>query len=143
MKILGIDYGAKRIGLAISDENKTMAFPREIVLNDKNIFKNLVLLFKEENIGEIVVGDSRDLAGELNKISEQIEIFISKLKSDFHLPVHKQKEFFTSVEARKVRNTKQMLNQSESHSKIKKKRIGKVDANAAALILQRYLDKKK
>ena len=41
MRILGIDYGTKRIGLAISDENEGLAFPREIFFNDVKIFKNL------------------------------------------------------------------------------------------------------
>jgi RNase H-fold protein (predicted Holliday junction resolvase) len=55
--------------------------------------------------------------------------------------VHKQKEFLTSVEARKSKNDKSTLNQAQSHSKVKQIKSGRIDASAAALILQRYLDK--
>lgn len=125
MKLLGIDYGTKRIGVAISDENATLAFPKMIILNDINALKHLGEILEKENISEIVVGESEDFSGKLNPISEKIEIFISELKDKFKLPIHKQKEFWTSVEARRFQGS------------------GKaVDASAAALILQRYLDKK-
>ena len=124
-RFLGIDFGTKRIGLAISDENKMLAFPKEVILNDKNVFERLGEVIKEENILEIVVGESMDFDGEPNKVAKEIEIFILKLKTEFNLLVHKQKEFLTSVEARRYKD---------------KDRQNGVDAGAAALILQRYLD---
>jgi len=124
MRLLGIDYGAKRIGIAISDEGGKLAFPREILPNDKNIFKSLGKVIEEENIGEIVIGESSDFAGKPNPIAKQIETFSRELKKRFKLPVYKEKEFLTTIEARRY---------GESN---------KVDASAAALILQRYLDRK-
>jgi len=141
MRFLGVDYGTKRIGLAISDENGTIAFPKEILANDLNTFKNLAVLIKKENIEEIVVGESVDFSGKLNALSGRIEVFILELKEKFGLPVQKQKEFLTSVEVRKSKNSKGSLNQSQAHSKVKQIKSGRVDASAAALILQRYLDK--
>ncbi|MBI2630653.1 Holliday junction resolvase RuvX [Candidatus Nomurabacteria bacterium] len=141
-RFLGIDYGTKRIGLAISDENRTLAFPKEILLNSKDTFSKLEEIIKEENIGEIVVGESVDFRGHLNALSARIEVFILELKEKFNLPVHKQKEFLTSVEARKAGSTKKSLRQSQVHSKIKQIKSGRIDASAAALILQRYLDKR-
>ena len=142
MRFLGIDYGTKRIGLAISDENGTLAFPKEILANDIKTFENLAILIKKENIKEIVVGESVDFSGKLNALSGRIEVFILELKEKFNLPVHKQKEFLTSVEARKSTNTKKDFNSPQSHSKVKQIKSGRVDASAAALILQRYLDRR-
>src|ERR1035437_9418902 len=98
-RFLGIDYGTKRIGLAISDENGRLAFPKEIVLNDKDTFKRLEEILKTENISEIVVGESVDFRGHLNALSARIEIFIQELEEKFEIPIHKQKEFLPSVEA--------------------------------------------
>jgi len=140
-RFLGIDYGTKRIGVAISDENHTLAFPKEIVINDLNTFKKLGGIIRGENVSEIVIGESVDFSGKLNALSGRIEVFILELKEKFNLPVHKQKEFLTSVEARKSGSSKKDFNLSQAHSKLKQIKSGRVDASAAALILQRYLDK--
>jgi len=140
-KFLGIDYGTKRIGLATSDENNTLAFPKEIVLNDSKTFEKLAQILKEENIGEIVIGESVDFKGALNALSARIEVFILELSERFNLPVHKQKEFLTSVEARKSKDSKKSLAPREAHTRLKQIKSGRIDASAAALILQRYLDK--
>ena len=135
-RILGIDYGAKRIGLAISDEEATLAFPKEILFNDSNVFKKIIEIVQNENISSFVVGDSVDLNDVKNPISEKIDVFVKKLESEFNLPVYKQKEFFTSVEAR-GRDGKEQNNAR----KTKQVQNVKIDDSAAALILQRYLDK--
>ncbi len=141
MRFLGIDYGVKRIGLAISDENHTLAFPKEIVLNNKDAFRKIGDILEKENITGIVIGESLNFLGNPNSVLEEIEIFISKLKQEFGIKIHKEKEFLTSVEARKIGNTKMNLHKTQAHSKIKKIRSDKVDAGAAALILQRFLDR--
>jgi len=141
MKFLGIDYGTKRIGLAISDENCRLAFPKEIILNDKNTFKKLAEVFKREKISEVVIGESVDFSGKLNSLSARIEVFILEFKEKFELPVHKQKEFLTSVEARRY-SSSNTLSPSQAHTRIKQIKSGRVDASAAALILQRYLDRR-
>ena len=140
-RFLGIDYGTKRIGIAVSDENGRLAFPKEILPNDFKTFDKLRFLVEKENIKEIVVGESVDFSGKLNALSGRIEVFILELKEKFDLPVHKQKEFLTSVEARRSKNSKNDFNSPQSHSKVKQIKSGRVDASAAALILQRYLDK--
>ena len=142
MKILGIDYGTKRIGLATTDENNTLAFPKSIIFNDSHTFKNLDKIIKEDKIQAIVVGESTNFRGEPNTLASRIEVFIKELEKKFQLPVYKQKEFLTSIEARKRAVNKKNLSRSGAHSKLKKTKSDKVDASAAALILQRYLDKK-
>ena len=123
MRFLGIDYGTKRIGIAVSDENIILAFPKGILLNNLNIFKNIGEILKTENISEIVIGESVNFKGKENIVSKEIKTFILELKDKFNLPIHEQKEFLTSVEARRFQKKKE------------------VDDSAAALILQRYLDR--
>ena len=123
-RFLGLDYGAKRIGIAISDENGSMAFPKEILANDQSFWLKLRVILKNYKVSEIVIGESVDFSGKLNPLSGPMEIFILELRAKFKMPVHKQKEFLTSVEARRYIKSEY------------------ADASAAALILQRYLDKK-
>ena len=94
---------------------------------------------KKENIKEIVIGESVDFSGKLNALSGRIEVFILGLSEKFNLPIHKQKEFLTSVEARRYENLGGQARQANAHSRLKQKKSGRVDAGAAALILQRYL----
>src|SRR5665811_1410515 len=142
MRFLGIDYGTKRIGLAFSDENHTLAFPKEIILNNKDIFEKLGEILAKENIGEIVVGESLDFSGQPNVVTKQVENFISELEKQFGVKIHREKEFLTSVEARKIGDTKMTYQKTQTHNKMKKKEDKKVDASAAALILQRFLDRR-
>ena len=136
-KILGIDYGTKRVGTAISDENEILAFPNGIFPNDLNLFKKIEEILAEENITEIVVGESVDFSGKPNILMKEIQIFITELKARFTVPVFTEKEFLTSVEARGKAGKE--INNAR---KIKKEISKKIDDKAAALILQRYLDKK-
>jgi len=112
MKFIGIDYGTKRIGIAISDENGTLAFPKEIVLNDANTLKRIGEIIEKEKITELVIGESVDFSGKLNALSARIEVFILELQEKFNLLIHKQKEFLTSVEARRGGSNKIELSPS-------------------------------
>ena len=94
-RFLGIDYGDKKIGLAISDENKVLAFPKEVIVNNKYTFDKISEILKAEKVLEIVVGESLDLKGKPNTISNDVDIFISELEIKFNVPIHRQKEFFT------------------------------------------------
>ncbi|MFH1608975.1 MAG: Holliday junction resolvase RuvX [Patescibacteria group bacterium] len=141
MRFLGIDYGTKRIGIAISDEYGRLAFPKKIVFNNLDTLKEIGKILNKEKVNEIVVGESVDFSGKLNILSAQIDFFIKDLEEKFKLPVRKQKEFLTSVEARRPKDGKIFVNQKQAHSRVKQKKSGHIDASAAALILQRYLDK--
>lgn len=142
MRFMGIDYGTKRIGVAISDQNCVLAFPKEIISNDSDTFKKIGGIIKEEGVREIVIGESVDFSGKLNALSGRIEVFILELKERFKLPTRKQKEFLTSVEARRLQNGNKAPRRTQARSKIKQIKSGRADASAAALILQRYLDKR-
>ena len=137
MRYLGIDYGSKRVGLATSDDDGVFAFPYKILKNDLALFDTIHNICGEENIQGIVVGESTDLSGEPNKIMGSIEKLVKTLEADLGLPIYLQKEFMTTIEAR-GRAGKEVNNAR----KVAKGEQAAADASAAALILQRYLDKK-
>jgi putative holliday junction resolvase len=136
MRYLGIDYGSKRVGIAISDEDGSMAFPKMILKNDLSLLDTIFNMCEKEKISAIVLGESYDLSGKPNKIMGSIEEFKQNLEGELDMPVYYEKEFMTSVFARG--NEGKNVNNAK---KVKKEDKGKVDASAAALILQRYLDK--
>jgi putative Holliday junction resolvase len=137
MKYLGIDYGSKRVGLATSDDGGTFAFPYKILKNDTTLIDTIHNICGEENISAIVMGESTDLSGNPNKIMGSIEELVKNLEADLGLPIYLQKEFMTTIEAR-GRAGKEVNNAR----KVAKGEQAAADASAAALILQRYLDKK-
>ncbi|MEA3399414.1 MAG: Holliday junction resolvase RuvX [Patescibacteria group bacterium] len=134
MKYLGIDYGSKRVGVAISDEEKSFAFPLDIIPNNLNLLNNILTICESQQIERIIIGESKDLSGKDNEIMGEINEFKQKLEE--HFPVFFEKEFMTSIEAQ-GREGKEINNARKAKKKEKKK----VDDSAAALILQRYLDR--
>lgn len=137
MKYLGIDYGSKRVGLSLSDEEGMIAFPYKIIKNDMEFVDNIHNICGIEEISAIVLGESRDMSGVPNKIMGSIEEFKRNLEVELDLPIYFEKEFMTSVFARGNDGKK------ENNARKEKKITGKkIDDSAAALILQRYLDKK-
>ena len=114
-----------------------MAFPKGIILNDEKSLKKINVIITEENIAEVVIGESLDFKGEKNALWYKVENFINELKKKVRSPIQKQKEFLTSVEARTIEGK-----EKNNARKIKKEVNKKIDDSAAALILQRYLDQK-
>lgn len=125
MRYLGIDFGSKRVGIAISDETNSFAFPLKVLLKSDNLIETIVVLCKENNVSEIVVGESRDFSQKNNRIMEEIVPFVEKLKEKIDLPVQMHPEFLTSQEAERLQGKNDMH-----------------DASAAALILKSFLDLK-
>jgi putative Holliday junction resolvase len=137
MRYLGIDYGSKRVGLSLSDEEGMMAFPYKIVINNLELVDVVHNICGQEEISAIVLGESTDLSGNLNKIMGSIEEFKKNLETELELPIFFEKEFMTTIEARG-----RMGKEVNNAKKIEKIKQAPADASAAALILQRYLDKK-
>lgn len=137
MRYLGIDYGSKRVGLALSDEEGKMAFPYKIILNNLELVDTIHNICGTEEVSAIILGESQDFSGKPNKIMESIEEFKKNIETGLNLPVYFQKEFMTTIESRgragkEVNNAKKVIKEKQATT----------DASAAALILQRYLDKK-
>jgi putative Holliday junction resolvase len=137
MRFLGVDYGTKRVGLALSDENGTLAFPFTTLLNTKNILEEIEEIIEKENIEELVVGESRDADNSENKINKKIEDFIYKLKENSQIKIHREKEFFSSFEAHS-----RMGKEANSARQAKFSKTTELDSKAAAVILQRFLDRR-
>lgn len=139
MRYLGIDYGSKKIGLALSDESGTMGFPHSIIQNTVHVIETVRLLIAKENVGAIVIGESRNLAGGENPIAKDARLFGELLTEQSGVPVFFESEVFTSVEARRMPvEKKASLRMSRSGTRGTKQK-GDVDASAAALILTSYL----
>lgn len=137
MRYLGIDYGSKRVGLSLSDDDGKIAFPYKIVSNNLELVDVIHNICGQEEICAIVIGESTDLSGIPNKIMGSIEEFKRNLEAELELPVYFEKEFMTTIEARG-----RMGKEINNAKKITKEKQSKADASAAALILQRYLDRK-
>jgi putative holliday junction resolvase len=125
MRYLGIDFGEKRVGIAISDEEGKFAFPKAVLLNDKELLRNIVDLCMQNMVETIVMGESRNYQGQINEIMWKIEGFRKQLETIGYKVVF-EPEFMTSVQASQITGENKML-----------------DASAAAIILQSYLDKVK
>ncbi len=128
MKFLGIDYGHKRIGLAVSDPSAALAFPFEVVQNGKESAEYIADLCKKELINGIVVGDSKNFKGEDNLIMKEAKLFAELLKIKTGLPVSFEPEIMSSIQAQRL----------QGRADEQKKTI---DASAAAVILQSFLDR--
>lgn len=129
MRYIGIDYGTKKVGLAFSDEAGTMGFPFDVVPNDAKLSDALALLIETERIGGIVIGDSRDFAGNPNPVADPARALGEELSARTGVPVFYEPEMMTTQEA------KRDFEGIHSHKR------GNVDASAAALILTSYLSR--
>jgi putative holliday junction resolvase len=123
MRILGIDYGTKRIGVAVSDESRMFALPVVVVKNSDIALKEVIEIARQYETKEIVIGESRNYKQQPNAIFEEADKFKKELeKAGF--TVYLELEFMTSVNAERLQGKNDMS-----------------DASAAALILQGYLQR--
>lgn len=123
MKILGIDYGEKRIGLAISDESQT--FARELnIISPKEFWEQLNQLISDQYIGRIVLGWPLNMSGGNTRKTEEVKSFKLKVESETGFAVEITDERLSSVHAEKISGNKKNL-----------------DSLAAQILLQNYLDR--
>ena len=142
MKYLGIDFGSKRVGLAVSSEDGKFAFPLKTLDNNSKLLENTISVIKDEGIETLVFGLSKNSSMEENPIEKMVQDFISKLKESLpEISIDRELEYFSSVEAVRFPNVSQKKNLLDRKSKVEK--IENIDEKAAAVILSRYLDKKK
>ncbi|HEV7449389.1 MAG TPA: Holliday junction resolvase RuvX [Candidatus Paceibacterota bacterium] len=135
MKYLGIDYGTKRIGVAVSDDTGQLAFPLTVVAAGQGALENIAGLAKENKVEKIIIGESRDFKGEANAVMEEAEQFKKDLSELSGLPTDYEREFFTSTMAARQFAPDKSRKANPAHDNL--------DASAAALILQSYLDRSK
>lgn len=126
MRLLGIDYGSKKTGLALTDESGTMAFPHSVVPTTPQLLKTIEALIAKEKVAQIVLGYSLNRDGEPNKVHDAASELMLDLTLATGLPVHLQPEQYTTQAAIRLQGKSAMT-----------------DAAAAALILDSFITKKK
>lgn len=135
-RLVGIDYGKKRVGVAVSDPLMIFASPLETVPT-ANIINYLKTYTSKEEVEKFVVGYPVNMDNRPSEAAQYVDIFLKQLRKAFpQIPVELEDERFTSV----------LAFQSLIDSGVKKmdrRDKGAVDKVSAALILQTYMDRKK
>ena len=125
MRILGIDYGSKRIGLAVSDESQT--FARELSIVSPNEFwKTIRQIVAEQEIVKIVVGWPLNMSGQETEKTQEVKNFKQQVETETNLPVEVMDERLSSQMAQNISGSKKDL-----------------DSLAAQILLQNFLNKNK
>lgn len=129
-RILGIDYGEKRVGLALSDPLQMIASPYNTIPNNPKLVTKIQSIIKEKDVKIVVVGLPKGMKGQVTAQTENVNRFI-ELLMDKNIIVELIDERLTSVSAEKA-----LIKQGikTGHNK------GLIDQTAAAIILQQYLD---
>ncbi len=141
MKYLGVDYGKKRIGLAISDSGGQFAAAYGIVDNIAGAFNSIGDICKKEGVQAVVLGHSVNLDGQDNTIQEHINKFAELIKLEWGLQVFFCTEVFSSMQA-KWGTTKPVRRSRKSDRTSNKVNMNDpIDHGAAAIILQSFLDR--
>ncbi len=133
MRILALDPGSKRIGVAISDETRTLATPLEFIPAEPfaAFLTRLKTIIREKEVGLILVGLPRNMDGSLGPAAMQAQQFVAVLKDALTVPIQTVDERLSTVQAQRL------LRAAGRKARRQKDRI---DQSAAAVLLQSYLD---
>jgi putative holliday junction resolvase len=126
MRLMGIDYGTKRVGIALSDDQGLMAFPHVVLPNDAELRKKIEEIAIKQKVGMIVIGHSLNREGKPNSVHTRVEELIQDLTLDLGLPVELEPEQYTTQEATRFQGKTDMT-----------------DAAAASIILNSYITRRK
>lgn len=132
-RIMAIDFGLKRIGIALSDSLKLFAYPHITLVNDSKLFNELKKIVEEKQVQEIVLGIPTEKQASKTSIVKSIEKFKDELESKIKLKIILWDESYTSSIAQK-----KILESVTKKNKRQDK--GLLDKYSAAVILQEYLD---
>lgn len=135
-RILAIDYGTKRVGLAVTDTNRIIATGLDTI-HSKDVISYLKKYISKEEVACFVVGEPKQMNASDSQIKKQLDAFINQLRKNFPgIPIERMDERFTSM----------MASQALLMSGVKKKdRQNKelVDMTSAIIILQSFMERKK
>jgi putative Holliday junction resolvase len=133
MRILALDHGSKRIGVAVSDPTKTIAQPLEYILAEPfaDFLARLKVLLLEKEVDLVLIGLPRNMDGSYGPAAHKVETFAAVLRTAITAPIRLWDERLTSSQANKILIEGQVR---------REKRKEKVDKMAAAILLQSYLD---
>lgn len=124
MRYLGIDFGTKKVGLAVSDDSGSMAFPHSVVPNNEQLLGVVEKLLEERGITAVVIGHSMNKDASPNEVQKHIEAFMTDLTLACGIPIHLEPEQYTTQAALRIQGRNDQL-----------------DASAAALILDGFLSR--
>lgn len=144
-RILSIDLGEQRVGLAISDELQIIAQSLETInFKDENaLITKIKQIVKDRMISEIVLGNPISLSGNKTKRSIWVEDFQSKLEKELNIPINLFDERFTSQLATRILELSKRSARTSSKNVKTKSYKGQIDKLAATIILEDYLAYKK
>jgi putative Holliday junction resolvase len=132
-RVMGIDYGEKRIGLALSDPLLTFAYPFTTLLNDFSFIKNLMKVIKEKNVSKIILGLPSNKFKASKELADKVRNFKSEVESETKIEIILWDEEFSSIIA------KEKINESVTKKSDRRKK-DLLDRHSAAIILQEYLN---
>ncbi len=133
MRTLAIDHGTVRMGIAVSDELGMIASPLEFIPAEPfaDFLKRLQQILADKQVSQIVVGMPRNMDGSFGPAAEKVREFVAKLKESVTVPIRTWDERLTSAQANRL-----MIQGNVR----REQRREMVDAMAAAILLQSYLD---
>ncbi len=143
MRHLGIDFGSKRVGIALSDEAGEFALPLSVLPNDEKLLPGIKKIISDKEIKAVVMGESKNFKGDDNTIMEAVRRFKANLEGETGLPVFLEPEFLTSAEADRI-HTRDFAQSRKSGLRLRQPKVKNdmLDASAAALILQSFFNHK-
>jgi len=133
MRILALDPGTKRVGVAISDETRTLATPLEFIPAEPfaDFVARLQTLIRERGVGLILVGVPRNMDGSYGPAAAQAQQLVAVLKEAIPVPIQTVDERLSTVQAQRL---------LRAAGKRARKQKTRIDQSAAAVLLQSYLD---
>jgi putative holliday junction resolvase len=133
MRILALDHGTRRIGVAVSDEMKMIASPMEYIPAEPfdKVIERIQQILRDKEVELILIGMPRNMDGTYGPASQKVKDFITALQPHITTPIKTWDERLTSV----------MANRALLQGNVRRdQRKEKVDMMAAAILLQSYLD---
>ena len=134
-RIMGIDYGEKRIGIALSDPLLTFAYPFTTLQNDHDLLTNLSKIIIEKKIKKIILGLPSERFASSNRLADKVKKLKNEIETNNKIEVVLWDEEYSSAIAKE-----KIVESVSKKSKRKSKEL--LDQHSAALILQEFLDSK-
>jgi putative Holliday junction resolvase len=131
--ILGLDYGEKRIGVAIAHTIARLPRPLITLPNTAEIIQAIQAIVTNEHVGLVVIGLPRSMDGGVQAQAKIVQDFAAKLAAQLTVPIDYTDETLTSVEAERILKARKHAQEVEK---------GEIDALSAALILERYFEER-
>jgi len=133
MRILALDHGTKRIGVAVSDELKMIAQPLEFIPAEpfEDAITRLKAILREKEVELVLIGMPRNMDGSYGPAALKVQEFVAVLKDKIVVPIQTWDERLTSAQAQRFLIEGNVRRQQRKE---------KVDKTAAAILLQSYLD---